>query len=359
MAKKLSYDDIPPGTIIICPKCKAKNLKADQYCENCKEDLRSAKLDILNKLGKTPSDDRQKAIMCPFCGASNPRGTISCYNCANSFKKSIWAHKRTIEDLRERYLEAVIVSLVLSGVSFALGIWQNNYTEMAFGIGIVALAAFLALHRHWLYTSSTPQPVIVRSERPAVHIRRKSMIVVKVGIALVLFGLGSVVGAFLIDNSTHSATMAIPGGHYAYFRTNSQVVLGHLSGSYLVSPGGVSFRIYTSDEFQSYSSTGLADSIYQSNGSSGAFSVDLPGAGTYYLVAVHSHDSALQSTTQDFSLTYSLSGIDYGYLVSGVGIIVVGVALIATGRRIRNKVRRSAPAATNGPASGLATNRQV
>jgi len=367
MAKKLSYDDIPPDAIIICPKCKIENVTADQYCQDCKEDLRSAKLDFLIKLGKTPNGERRKAIVCSFCGASNPHGAISCHNCANSFKKSLWTHKRTIEDLRERYLESVIVSLVLSGAFFALGIWDDNYTEMTFGVGFIALAVILFLRRHWEYiprrndnaevprstaeSAPQPQPMSVRSERPAVHIRRKSMIVVRVGIALVLFGLGAVIGAFLIDNSAHSATEAIPGGYYIHFRTNSQVVLGHLSGSYSVSPGDVSFYIFTSDQFQSYSTTGFADSIYESNGPSGSFSVNLPGAGTYYLVAEHSRDSSLQSTTQNLSLTYSLSGIALGYLIFGVGVLVLGVALIVTGRRIRDKVRKSSSARSNEPAS--------
>jgi len=367
MAKKLSYDDIPPGAIIICPKCKTENVTANQYCQNCEEDLRSAKLDFLIKLGKTPNDERQKAIACSFCGASNPHGAISCHNCANSFKKSIWTHKRTIEDLRERYLESVIVSLVLSGASFALGIWDDNYTEMTFGVGFIALAVILFLRRHWEYiprrndnaevprstAERTPQsqPVSVGNERTAVHMRRKSMIVVRVGIALVLVGFGVVVGDFLVEDSAHSATGAIPGGYYIAFRTNSQEVYGHLSGSYSVSPGGVSFRIYTSNQFQSYSTAGFADSIYQSNGPSGSFSVDLPGTGTYYLVAVHSDDSSLQSTTQNLSLTYSLSGIALGDLISGIGVIVIGAALIVIGRRIRDKVRKSSSARSNEPAS--------
>jgi ribosomal protein L40E len=367
MAKKLSYDDIPPSAIIICPKCKTENVTADQYCRDCREDLRSAKLDFLIKLSKTPNGERQKEIECSFCGARNPHRAISCHNCANSFKKSLWTHKRTIEDLRERYLESVIVSLVLSGAFFTLGLWDDNYTEMTFGLGFIALAVILFLRRHWEYiprgndnaevsrstaeSTSRSRPVSLGIERTAVHMRRKSMITVRVGIALVLVGLGVLVGDLLVEDSAHSTTGVIPGGCYIAFRTNSQEVLGHLSGSYSVSPGGVDFRIYTSDQFQSYSTTGFADSVYQSNGPSGSFSVDLPGIGTYYMVAVHSDDSTLQSTTQNLSLTYSLSGIGLGDLIYGIGVVVIGAALIVMGRRIRDKVRKSSSARTNEPAS--------
>ncbi len=332
-------------------------------------------MDFLIKLGKTPNDERQKAIVCSFCGANNPQGTISCHNCANSFKKSIWTHKRTIEDLRERYLESVIVSLVLSGVFLASGMWHDDYTEMTIGLGFIALAVILFLRRHWEYvprrndnaevprstaeSTPQPQPVSVGNERTAVHMRRKSMIVVRVGIALVIVGLGVVVGDLLVEDSAHGVTGSIPGGYYIAFHTNSQEVFGHLSGSYSISPGGVSFRIYTSDQFQSYSTTGFADSIYQSNGPSGSFSVDLPGTGTYYMVAVHSSDLSLQSTTQNLSLTYLISGIALGNLISGIGALVIGVALIIAGRRIRDKVRISALATTNEPSSGFAMNRQV
>jgi hypothetical protein len=281
----------------------------------------------------------------------------------------MWSYKRTTEDLRERYLDLVIVSLVLSGVSFALGIWQNNYMEMTLGLGFIGLAVVFSLHRRWFYApsgkdnsgaprvtaeaTSQSQPQSSMIERPAVHIRRRSMIVTRVGIALIGFGLVTLVGAFPFDNSTHNTTADIPAGQYVYFQLINQVVLGHLTGSFSASPGFVTFYIFTSDQFRSYSTTGFADHIYESDGSSGSFSVDLPGAGNYYMVADHSRALSLQSTSQHLSLTYLFSGIAFAYLIFGIAVLVLGVALVVTGRRIRNKVRRTVSATTNESASGL------
>ena len=358
MAKKLTLSDIPPDTIIICPRCKTKNAPAVQNCLNCKEDLRPVKLGILNKLGKTPNGETQKLIKCSFCGASNPKWAISCHYCANSFKKSIWGHKRTVEDLRERYLASIIALFVLGGVSFSIAIWQNEEGEMTFGFVAAEVAFLMFLGRHWGLTSKSkesteaiaghteslppPQPVPTGIERPAIRLRRRFMIVVEVGILLVLFGIGSVVGAFFFDNHTHSATTTIHGGYFVYFSTNSQLARGHLSGSYSVSPGDVSIYIFTSDQFESYSTNGFSDSIYQGEGSSGSFSVDLPGVGTYYLVMNHSQNSSLRSTNQNLNLSYSLSGIGFGYLISGIGVLAVGVVPIISGIRTRRKVRNSA-----------------
>lgn len=368
MAKKLTFSDIPPDTIIVCPKCKTTNVPAQQNCRNCREDLRSVKLDILNKLSKMPNDEAQELVACRFCGSSNPRWAISCHYCANFLKRSRW-QRRTVENLRERNLASVIASLVLGGVSFALGVWQNDELRMTIGFGFAGLAFLLFLRLHWVYASkgkdsaeappgpakSHPivQPMLTGKERPAIRLRRRSMIVVEVGICLVLFGIGSVVGAFLIGNYTHSATVTIPGGHYTYFHTNSQVAYGHLSVSYSVSSGDVSLYVFTSDQFQSFSTTGFAESIYQGEGSSGSFSVNLPGVGTYYLVIDHSRVPSLLLTTQNLNLTYSLSGIAFEYLISGIGVLAAGIVSIVEGRLIRKKVRRSVSATIHESASSF------
>jgi RNA polymerase subunit RPABC4/transcription elongation factor Spt4 len=48
--KTPSYTDLPAETVIVCPKCKAKNLRTDNLCRNCEKDLTDAKNALILKL---------------------------------------------------------------------------------------------------------------------------------------------------------------------------------------------------------------------------------------------------------------------------------------------------------------------
>ena len=162
----------------------------------------------------------------------------------------------------------------------------------------------------------------------------------RVGTALIIFGILTFAGAFFLFNSNGSSTAVIPGGDYISFHTRHPLIDSHLSGSYSVSPGSVSIYIFTSDQFQSYSTTGFVGCLYQSYGSSGSFSVNLTGAGTYYIVAEHSRDPSIKSTDQSLGLTYSFSGILLDDLLLGIGVLALGAPIVFMGRRIRGKVRK-------------------
>ncbi len=46
---RVSYVDIPPDTIIVCPKCGTKNMRTDISCRKCEANLDAAKAEIAAK----------------------------------------------------------------------------------------------------------------------------------------------------------------------------------------------------------------------------------------------------------------------------------------------------------------------
>ena len=60
MPNSVSYSDIPPDAIIICPSCGAKNFRTDRLCRGCEAPLDEAKRAFTKGRGKLVRDIIQK-----------------------------------------------------------------------------------------------------------------------------------------------------------------------------------------------------------------------------------------------------------------------------------------------------------
>jgi uncharacterized OB-fold protein len=73
----VSYADLPFGTIVVCPKCGAKNSRTDRWCGACDADLEVV------KVAKTMAPP--KGPVCPKCGDRNYENANYCRRCGTSF----------------------------------------------------------------------------------------------------------------------------------------------------------------------------------------------------------------------------------------------------------------------------------
>lgn len=73
----VSYADLPYGTVIVCPKCGAKNSRTDLWCGKCDADLDSVK--------KTRAMPAPKGPTCPKCGTRGYDNSNYCRRCGQSF----------------------------------------------------------------------------------------------------------------------------------------------------------------------------------------------------------------------------------------------------------------------------------
>ena len=73
----VNYADLPFGTVIVCPKCGAKNSRTDRWCGSCDAELDGAKKQRASPAPKGPE--------CPKCGASSLAGSSYCRKCGAPF----------------------------------------------------------------------------------------------------------------------------------------------------------------------------------------------------------------------------------------------------------------------------------
>lgn len=73
MAKKVavSYRDLPVDTVIVCPKCGARNMRTDNLCRSCEIDLTEAKKAIAATIKVSEPDLEHRRI------AVVPKATVS------------------------------------------------------------------------------------------------------------------------------------------------------------------------------------------------------------------------------------------------------------------------------------------
>ena len=254
----------------------------------------------------------------------------------------------------EKYVDRAMISLAVGAVFVGLGILYRSLIDVAIGAIFWIIAG-----GHFLYGRHLSSKA-EHSEEPARWIegtskvllgsmpflggsskrKRMARILKMIAVDLAIIGAFTTAGAFLMSDSTQTYTQSIPSGYYSTFCTTSHISTGHMSGNYSASPGDVTFYVFTSSQFNQYESTGSADCLYSHYGPSATFSLDLPGTGTYYLVAEHSADQASQSTDENLILTSSLSGIAITYLIPGIVLLAGAVALAIIGimmTRTKNK----------------------
>lgn len=83
----VDYTDIPPDTIIICPKCKAKNMRTDNLCRGCEESLDDAKRAISGKLLPPLPDSKQLTVEYVKLKADEANRKGVCIACGVSFAR--------------------------------------------------------------------------------------------------------------------------------------------------------------------------------------------------------------------------------------------------------------------------------
>ena len=126
----------------------------------------------------------------------------------------------------------------------------------------------------------------------------------------------------------------IPTGTYYYRITFNIYKANQISGTYSVTGGTtVNVYIFTAGQFDLYKTSQTTDNLFKTTGSSGSFSTSVSTPGTYYLVLDH----ATNNNAQDVQITYLLDGWNPTFLVGGIALIGVGIALGILGNRQRRK----------------------
>jgi len=87
LAEMVDYTDIPPDTIITCPKCGAKNMRTDNLCRGCEESLDEIKSAISVKLHPPLLDSEQPTMEYVRLKADEANRKGVCISCGASFAK--------------------------------------------------------------------------------------------------------------------------------------------------------------------------------------------------------------------------------------------------------------------------------
>jgi uncharacterized membrane protein len=180
---------------------------------------------------------------------------------------------------------------------------------------------------------------------------KSTRVLAVIGYVLVILGLGAVVYQGFIANSTGTTSATIPAGgqYYVAFKTKSSMWMNaHIEGSIEVEGGETAYAyLLTSAQYQEYVyDLQPTTSLWSTHGSSGTFSVDLPGTGRYYVVA--NHDPGSSSIAQTVTLTYTISGINLLYVMVGAILLAVGISLSIVSLRMRKKDLGAAPVSGTG-----------
>ncbi len=159
---------------------------------------------------------------------------------------------------------------------------------------------------------------------------------------LIIGGLLIVVGVYLAIpptpfSATHTAN--IPSGANYYYQLAMDVRKGgHISGTFSELSGNtILLYVFNSAQYDAYRSGGsVLDSMFQTSGSTGSFSVAVLTPGTYYIILQHAASTANQA--QNVQVSYTIDGMNLIYLGSGLGVLAAGLILAIFGYRRKRKV---------------------
>ncbi len=154
---------------------------------------------------------------------------------------------------------------------------------------------------------------------------------------LVLGGILVIVGIYVVFPASPvsgAEAASIPTGNY-YYRIGFSIFKGgHLSGSFAEASGNiVTLYIFDTSQFDSYRTSGVTTSLFETSGANGSFSALLSSPGNYYIVL--QHGTAYSGQAQNVQVSYAIDGINPTILFSGIGTIVGGifVALLGYARK--------------------------
>src|SRR3989442_4524863 len=156
-------------------------------------------------------------------------------------------------------------------------------------------------------------------------------------VILAIAGILLIAGVYVIYpplpfSNSHSLT--IPDGNYFLHIDLSITKLGHISGTFSDSSGnGVVVNVMDDGQFHNFKAGLSTSSLFLTTGTSGGFSANIVGPGSYYLVLEHDLNQA-QHTIQ---ISYQVAGMNPVFFGTGIGLLeaVVTLLLVGTSSRLR------------------------
>ena len=168
-----------------------------------------------------------------------------------------------------------------------------------------------------------------------------------VSIAVILVGLGFTPAA--VGPRNVRVNWILPSGTRYIAEWQSEVLSGgSVSGSFHVeTPDSVAFYVFTQVEHDQLLAGYSPDSLASLTGFAGNFSVQLPSAGTYFLVVTHCCGST--SNAEGGTVALSISAVSTWPTLEAAAGILIGIGLMVAARlSLRRYRRRPAPAAPLG-----------
>jgi len=163
--------------------------------------------------------------------------------------------------------------------------------------------------------------------RSFTNLWKAPRVLLLVGGVLFLSGQALLAASFL--QGTQGTVATIPAGP-AWFYVYEIKVIGssRVSGQFADLAGDVvNLYVFGERQYEVYAFIGLGRSLFSANGSSGSFAIDLPSAGTYFLVFAHGAGS--EDSAQDVRVSYRVAGIEPEFIGVGVPLIAVGIASVS------------------------------
>jgi hypothetical protein len=116
---------------------------------------------------------------------------------------------------------------------------------------------------------------------------------------------------------------------------------GRVFGQFADPAGGlVNLFVFGAAEYDRFVREGTSPSLSSAGGTSGSFSADLPGSGTYCLVLAHG--DGFQVSGQSVRVSYRVAGIQPEFLGIGLPFVAAGIVGVGLGLRRTNHSKRAA-----------------
>ena len=156
---------------------------------------------------------------------------------------------------------------------------------------------------------------------------------------LIFSGILIIAGIYVIYPPlpvSNNLSANIPAGNYYYRITFNILKADHISGTFSTTDGSLNVYVFTSTQFASYQSSGQTSSnLYQLLGvSNGPFAANVESPGNYYVVFEHVAGS---TSSENVQISYVLDGWNPIFILGGIVLIAIGVALGFFGRMRRSK----------------------
>jgi len=173
------------------------------------------------------------------------------------------------------------------------------------------------------------------SLRAIANFWRAPRVLLLVGGVLFLSGQALLAASFLQGTQGTVATIP-PGPAWFYMYQIKVIASSRMSGQFAALAGDVvNLYVFGEKQYELYAFIGWGHGLFSVNGSSGSFAIDLPSAGTYFLVLAHGPGS--ENSAQDVRVSYRVAGIEPEFITVASGLIAPGIALVGLGLWMRER----------------------